>query len=153
MSIIRLAIYHGALTVQFDPDADFEYITTLTSYFSTLEVGLGLCASCLPVLYGLLQSKTVRDILRTIVPLESRASSHNGSHGSGGSRSTHNHTRIPFAPPRVIPSQGSESGFPLPYRAAESAGQEDIELGKLENVNGIVLTKGFQTDASEAHSE
>ena len=125
-------------------------ITTLTSYFSMLEVGLGLCASCLPVLYGLLHSKTVRDILRTIASLGSRASSHSGSHGSGGSRSTRNHARLPYTP-QVVPSLGSDSNLPLPNHTAAVAGHEDIELGKLENVNGIVVTKGFETGASAAH--
>ena len=163
MSIIRMVIYNQALTVQFDPDADFEYITTLTSYFSMLEAGLGLCAACLPVQYGLLRSKRVRDLLRTIYSLASFNSSR-ASHESARSNRTHRSARSGFSQNSRMPplpnfgatnktneSGSSESDLPLPMHAAHVASskytgeQQDVELGTMMGGHGILVTNSFET--------
>ncbi|CAF9943701.1 MAG: hypothetical protein ALECFALPRED_000975 [Alectoria fallacina] len=141
MSIIRMVIYYKALTVQFDPDADFEYITTLTSYFSLLEAGLGLCAACLPVQYGLLRSEKVRSIFRSIYSLATL-----GSRGSRSSRTS----RDPM-PGNKNGSQSSEMDAPLPTYAAAAAGHgarhSELEMGNLRGARAVRVATSF--DASE----
>ena len=128
----------------------FADITTLTSYFSMLEAGLGLCAACLPVQYGLLHSEKVRSILRTIYSLASLGSPH-GSHyshesrGSRRSRKSH-HLHDPW---QITDngSQSSEANIPLPAHAAVAAGQarspSELELGNMRDPDKILVTKNF----------
>ncbi|CAF9941805.1 hypothetical protein IMSHALPRED_002908, partial [Imshaugia aleurites] len=142
MSIIRMAIYYKALKVRFDPDADEEYITTLSSYFSLLEAGLGLCAACLPVQYALLRSGSVRSIFRTIfspATLDSRRS---------GARSS------PLRDPILNTKNGSQSTeieVPLPTQAAVAAGHgpshSEFEMDTLRGAQGNMITT--RLDASE----
>lgn len=146
MSIIRMAIYHGALTVQFDPDADFEYITTLTSYFSLLEAGLGVCAACLPVQYGLLRSEKVQSIIRSVHSLASLGSNRTGdSQGTRASRRSRSQSqRIPD----INGSQASELNAPLPTHAAEAGYDPKFphhEMGNMNGGKGIVVSKTFET--------
>ena len=42
----------------------------MTSYFSLPEAGLGLCAACLPVQYGLLRSEKVAPFLGASIALQ-----------------------------------------------------------------------------------
>ncbi|KAL8655329.1 MAG: hypothetical protein Q9210_000960, partial [Variospora velana] len=48
---------HHLHLAQFNPNADFEFVCTAGLYWSMIESGLGLCAACLPVYYGLVRSK------------------------------------------------------------------------------------------------
>ncbi|KAL9135928.1 MAG: hypothetical protein Q9175_002859 [Cornicularia normoerica] len=146
MSIIRMVIYYKALTVQFDPDADFEYITSLTSYFSLLEAGLGLCAACLPVQYALLRSEKVRSIFQSVYSLATLGS--RGSVNSRGSRGSHisrrsgaRSYRLRDPAPGIDNKKGSQSSeidVPLPTHAAAAAGHEpsrsEVETRKMQEV-------------------
>ncbi|KAL8796261.1 MAG: hypothetical protein Q9195_001376 [Heterodermia aff. obscurata] len=130
--------------VQFDPNTDFEYITTLTSYFSMLEAGLGLCAACLPVQYGLLHSEKVRSIFRSIYSLGSPHGSHHSSHESRRSRKSH---RL-HDPWQITDngSQSSEANIPLPAHAAVAArSPSELELGVLRRPDKILVTRSFET--------
>lgn len=121
-------------------------ITTLTSYFSLLEAGLGLCAACLPVQYGLLRSKKIRSIFQSIYSLATL-----GSHGSRGSRSSRrsgarsSRLRDPVSGDKNG-SQSSEMEVPLPTHAAgHGAGHSELETGNSQDVDASVVTKSFDT--------
>ena len=127
-------------------------ITTLTSYFSLLEAGLGLCAACLPVQYGLLHSEKVRSIFRSIYSLATLGS--RGSRGSGNSRRSGGARSFRLHDPTANNKNGSqlsEVDVPLPTHAAAAAGHEasqsELEMGNLNAGHAIMVTKSF--DASE----
>jgi len=147
MSIIRMVIYHGALTVQFDPDIDFEYITTLTSYFSLLEAGLGVCASCLPVQYGLLRSEKIQSIIRSVHSLVTLGSNHSNE-SQRSQRSRAQSQRLPD-----FDSRPSDINLPLPTHAATagySPNDTELEMGKTYSGKGISVSKTFKTDVESA---
>ncbi|KAM0796353.1 hypothetical protein BDR22DRAFT_812102 [Usnea florida] len=158
MSIIRMVIYYKALTVQFDPDADFEYITTLTSYFSLLEAGLGLIAACLPVQYALLRSDKIQSIFRSVYSLRTLGSRRgNNSAGSRGSRISRGSGsggppyRLRDSVPDVRSKDGSKSSEgedSLPESVAAVAGYgfggEEREMGVMGDVQGVKGTTEFE---------
>ena len=99
-----------------------------------LEAGLGLCAACLPVQYGLLRSKKVRSIFRSVYSLATLGS--RGSRGSRNSR-TSGARSIRLCDPTASNKNGSQSSeidVPLPTHAAASAGHEvsqsELEMGE-----------------------
>lgn len=114
-----------------------------------LEAGLGLCAACLPVQYGLLRSEKVRSIFRSIYSLATL-----GSRGSRGSRNSHRSYRLRNQVPgnnKNGGSQSSEIDVPLPMHAAAAAGHDhshsELEMENMQHAQGILVTKSF--DASE----
>ncbi|CRG90255.1 hypothetical protein PISL3812_07298 [Talaromyces islandicus] len=152
MSIVRMVIYQRALSVQFDPDADEEYLTTLTTYFSMLEAGLGVMAACLPVQYGLFRSEKVQSMIRSIHSLASL-----GSHGSGNGSGCNSRSRSFYmVQPRgqsqsqnlnsmtatgavAEGSQTQTSEVGEPARTGSDASARDLET------QGIVVSKSFGT--------
>ncbi|EED15455.1 conserved hypothetical protein [Talaromyces stipitatus ATCC 10500] len=142
MSIVRMVIYQRALAVQFDPDSDEEYLTTLTTYFSMLEAGLGVIAACLPVQYGLLKSEKVQSIIHSVHSLTSLGSrgSSNNSRGISLTQSRAQSQRIHD----IDGSQVSEVGLSLPANAAVTAGS-DIDMDHFDG-QGIVVHKSFGTN-------
>lgn len=123
-------------------------ITTLTSYFSLLEAGLGLCAACLPVQYGLLRSEKVRSIFRSIYSLATL--------GSQDSQNSRRSDARSFPLPDPMPcnkngSQSSEMDVPLPTHAAAAAGygasHSELEMGNSHGARAIMVATSF--DASE----
>ncbi|KAL8705958.1 MAG: hypothetical protein Q9201_000952 [Fulgogasparrea decipioides] len=84
-SIVRMVVFLQATSVQFNPNADFEFVCTAGLYWSMIESGLGLCAACLPVQYGLMKSKGVQSIVRSVqsaISLHSRSSPKNSAQRS-----------------------------------------------------------------------
>ncbi|KAK4693232.1 hypothetical protein P7C71_g4129, partial [Lecanoromycetidae sp. Uapishka_2] len=113
MSIIRMAIYYKAL----------KDITTLSSYFSLLEAGLGLCAACLPVQYALLRSGTARSVFHPAT-LDSRRSAARTSRSRDPIPNTKNG------------SQSTEIEVPLPTQAAVAARHEPSQGAKF----GVIIS-------------
>ncbi|QKX53488.1 uncharacterized protein TRUGW13939_00567 [Talaromyces rugulosus] len=153
MSIVRMVIYQRALSVQFDPDADEEYLTTLTTYFSMLEAGLGVMAACLPVQYGLFRSEKVQSMIRSIHSLTSL-----GSRGSGGS-GNNSRTRSFYTAQSRGQSQSQNlntagevsdaGGEPIP--ASVRNGSDAGTNSHLET-QGIVVPKSFGTEEHAAQN-
>lgn len=65
-SIVRMVIFIQATSVNYNPHADFEFLCTSGLYWSMIESGLGLCAACLPVQYGLMKSKTIQSVVKSV---------------------------------------------------------------------------------------
>ncbi|OKL61612.1 hypothetical protein UA08_03613 [Talaromyces atroroseus] len=155
MSIVRMAIYQRALSVQFDPDSDEEYLTTLTTYFSMLEAGLGVIAACLPVQYGLLKSENMRNVIRSIHSLtslgsrggtsNSNSNSNNNSNNNSGNDSRNMSAAQSQRFSDINGSQISDIGAPLPANAAATASSHAM-MDHFDD-QGIMVSKSSGTEA------
>ncbi|CAG8956466.1 hypothetical protein HYFRA_00003851 [Hymenoscyphus fraxineus] len=65
-SLMRMVVFIQATSVNYDPNADFEFICTAGLYWSMIEAGLGVLAACLPAQYGLFNSRGVQSIVNSV---------------------------------------------------------------------------------------
>ena len=103
-----------------------------------IESGLGLCAACLPVQWGLLHSEPVRNVLRSKNPLGS-------SIGQSGTRSQRH---FPASKSEALSDASPYSRFSndyLPGTAISTRCDPDLELRDFSEGNGIVVTRSFRT--------
>lgn len=131
-------------------------LTTLTTYFSMLEAGLGVMAACLPVQYGLIKSEKIQSMIRSIHSLTSLGSRGSGN-GSGSGSNSNSRTRSFYMAQSRGQSQSqnlndtnattngdqtriSEDQPPMPDPARAGSDASHLET------QGIVVSKSFGTE-------
>ena len=121
-------------------------LCTAGSYWSMIEAGLALCASCLPAQYGLFQSKGLQSLVRSVRSAVSLRSL--------SSRSTQNHQGTTTNLPSKTEDQQSQTSFVTRGESStESSGSNgfkfdvstpDVPVPQLPE-HDIYVTHGFET--------
>ncbi|KAL9630654.1 MAG: hypothetical protein Q9164_006311, partial [Protoblastenia rupestris] len=128
-SIVRMVIFIQATSANYDPNADFALLCTSGAYWSMIESGLGLCAACLPVQYGLMKSKGVQSIVRSVQSAISLRSL--SSHGTTAQAS------------KISPQPSQEHIA----TNAEGPARDDyntLEMGRVPQEHEIIVTRSFE---------
>ncbi|KAI4089031.1 MAG: hypothetical protein L6R37_008110 [Teloschistes peruensis] len=122
-----MVIFIQAASVQFNPNADFEYVCTAGVYWSMIESGLALCAACLPVQYGLTKSQGVQSMVGS---LQSAISLHSRSSPKGSAqRSKHS-------------PHGSQEHIVIQVGAGNDG--HALEMGGTSPMDGIIVTQSLE---------
>jgi len=93
-----------------------------------IESGLGLCAACLPVQYGLIRSKPLQSIIRSVQSAISLRSL--SPRGSGDQ-------------PSKLKTQPSEVHI-VSNAEGPAHDEHTLEMGPLPQENEIVVARGFE---------
>ncbi|KAL2045433.1 hypothetical protein ABVK25_012097 [Lepraria finkii] len=130
-SVTRMVVYIQSLNAEYVAKSDIDFLSTNCIYWCIIEIGCGLTAACLPTLYGLLHTKALESIVRSVRSIVSIGSSPSGSQRSQRSR--------------AISSKRHQADESTTSHAEilSSTNPHDIEMEPLPQRNQIKVDKTF----------